>query len=61
MVVRSRIEIGLQQVRVRRGVGERQGVKVWEMTSLPEGVSGKLFIDPKNERRFSIGANASEG
>jgi Zn-dependent peptidase ImmA (M78 family) len=31
------------------------------MHALPESVSGKLFLDPKNESRFSIGVNASEG
>lgn len=39
------------------------GLNVWEMNSLPEGISGKIFKDPLNggSSGYSVGVKASEG
>ena len=44
------------------GLARALGVNVWELHSLPQDVSGKIWKDEKNGGRsgFSIGVNASE-
>jgi len=45
-----------------REIAENLGLKVWEMSSLPTDVSGKLFLDENGGTSgFSIGVNAHEG
>jgi hypothetical protein len=44
-------------------IARELGLNVWEMSSLPSNVSGKIFRDPLNggPSGFSIGVNAVEG
>jgi Zn-dependent peptidase ImmA (M78 family) len=46
-----------------KGIAEQLGVNVWELTGLPDTISGKLFIDHDNGGMsgFSIGVNSREG
>ncbi len=43
-------------------IAEEIGIRVWEMTRLPDGVSGQIWRDPLNGGKsgFSIGVRASE-
>ncbi len=43
-------------------IAENLGLRVWEMSTLPENVSGKLFFNENGgSSGFSIGVNAQEG
>lgn len=43
-------------------ISQEIGIRVWEMYSLPEGVSGQIWRDPVNGGKsgFSIGVRATE-
>jgi len=43
-------------------IAEELGIRVWEMTRLPEGVSGQIWQDPVNggTSGFSIGVRATD-
>lgn len=51
----------LAPVDVRR-IAEELGIRVWEMTRLPEGISGQIWLDPVNggTSGFSIGVRAAD-
>jgi Zn-dependent peptidase ImmA (M78 family) len=45
-----------------RGLAEDLGLKIWESSRLPEGISGKLFVDEKNggSEHYSIPVNSAD-